>query len=106
MIPVREGVRFPRLHVEHSAGGGGVRRMTELRHRSGLDLTDPLAREIEPPPDLFERLRLATLETESQRDDHSFPIVERVEQRGDLEWQEREHGRFERRRCGLISDEI
>src|SRR3954452_9767758 len=49
------------------AGVGG--RVAELAHRAGLDLTDPLPGEVEVLPHLFERPRLAAVQTEAQCED-------------------------------------
>ena len=40
--------------------------MTQLAQRLGLDLTDPLARQVELLADLFERAGLARHETEAE----------------------------------------
>lgn len=40
--------------------------MTQFRHGARLDLADPLTRESEEDPDLFEGARLAPVETEAQ----------------------------------------
>jgi hypothetical protein len=57
------------------AGIGG--RVTELRHRPCLDLTDALAGEVEVLTDLFERPRLAPVESEAEPQDLALALVER-----------------------------
>ena len=63
------GEAHARLDAEHPGDVGRVGRVAQLRHRAGLDLTDPLAGEVEVLADLLERARLTTVETEAQGDD-------------------------------------
>src|SRR5262249_45031111 len=65
---------------EEVAGAGIGRRVAQLRHRPGLDLADPLTREVEVLPHLLERPRLAPVEAEAQREDLTLALVERREQ--------------------------
>ena len=57
------------LDGEQIAGAGVRRRVPELRHRPGLDLADPLARQVEVLSDLLEGARLAAVEAEAQSED-------------------------------------
>ena len=74
---------------EEVAGAGVGRRVTQLAHRPGLDLADALPGEVEVLADLFERARLAAVETEAQREDLALTLVERGEQLLDLVGQQR-----------------
>ena len=69
---------------EQVAGAGVARGVPQLRHGTGFDLANALAGEVEVLADLFERARLATVETEAQLEDLAFALVERGEQAGDL----------------------
>src|SRR5659263_630755 len=82
------------------------RRVAKLRHRLGLDLTDPLARDPVDLADLVERLGLTVGQTEAHRDDARLALGERVEDLVELLLQEREaHG--VRRDDGLgVLDEV
>ena len=64
--------------------------MPELRHRLGLDLTDPLAGHAERVADLVEGLRLPVAEAEAHADHAGLPLAQGVEQALKLLLQHRE----------------
>ena len=57
-------------------------------------------------PDLFERARLAAVETEAQLQDLPLALVERRQQSGDLLGQERGGGHLERRLGRTVFDDV
>src|SRR4051794_34969240 len=65
---------------EEVACAGVGRRVTQLRHRPGLDLADALPGEVKVLPHLFERPRLAPVETEAEGEDLALALVERGQQ--------------------------
>src|SRR5690606_33145477 len=78
-------------------------RMTQLRHRLGLDLADALARHPESVTDLVERLGLAVAETEAHTDDTRLPLGERIQQLLELALEHREaHGIGGHDRFGVL----
>ena len=95
-----------RLSVEEAACRFDVRWVAKLRHCAGLDLTDALSTEVELFTDLPEGAGLAPVETETQREDQSFPLVKRAEQRGDFEWQSREDRGVAGRQLRVVFDDI
>ena len=82
-----DGQEIPRTGVR--------RRMAKLGHGPRLDLADPLTGQVEVLAHLFERARLATVETETQAEDLALPLVERREQATDLFGEEGDGGHFE-----------
>src|SRR5205823_5382405 len=61
-----------RAQVQLEAGRGHP----ELAQRARLELADPLARDAELPADLFERLRLLTVEPEAEGEHVAHPRVQ------------------------------
>src|SRR5439155_21750272 len=59
-------------------------RMPEPGERPRLDLTDPLARDVERLPHLFERLRRPVLEAVAHLDDLALAVPQLVEQLADV----------------------
>ncbi|KJY27708.1 hypothetical protein VR46_38800, partial [Streptomyces sp. NRRL S-444] len=79
--------------------------MAQLRHRLGLDLTDPLARDAVDLADLVEGLRLSVGEAEAHRDHAGLALAQRVEHRVQLLLQEREaHGVRGDDRLGVLDE--
>src|SRR5207248_3197641 len=52
-------------------------RVTQLRHRPGLDLADPLPGEVEVLADLLQGAGLTPVQPEAQRQDLALALVER-----------------------------
>src|SRR5262245_19316869 len=97
---VRNGRLPPRTAPsarEGVARAGVGRRVPQLRQGPGLDLADPLTREVEELAHLFERARLTPVEPEAQGEDLALALVERSEQLLDLVGQEGSGGDLERR---------
>ncbi len=94
------------LYGEQVAGAGVGARVTQLRHRPGFDLTDAFPGEVEVLADLFERARLAAVETEPQREDLALALVERCEELFDLGRQECSGRDLERRLDRTVFDDI
>jgi len=63
--PTHQTVRSDGSDGEKVAGTGVGRRVTQLRHRARLDLTDALTREVEVLAHLFESAGFTTIETEA-----------------------------------------
>src|SRR5450830_1235483 len=83
----------------------GPRGVTELGHRLGLDLPDPLARHAVDLADLIERLGLAVGQTEPHRHDTGLALGERVEHPAQLLAQQREAHRVDRdHRLGVLDE--
>ena len=61
-----------------------TRRVTHFPQRFGLDLADAFAGDFELFADLFERARLAPVETETQLENFALALVEGSEQARDL----------------------
>ena len=70
----------------------GCRGVPQLRHGSRFDLADPLAGQPEAEADLVQRLGFAVVEPEAQPDDPPLPLVEQLEEPGDLLPDERLNG--------------
>src|SRR6187551_1500886 len=96
------GMRAPLLDAEEARDVGSVRRVSELRHRLRLDLTNALAGEFEDLADLFQRARLATVQPEPQRQDPTFARTEPCEELLDLVRQHRQRSRLVRRRRATV----
>jgi len=58
----------------------GRTRVAQLGERLGLDLTNPLPCEVEPPTDLVERQRPVVVQPETKGEDRPLPLVEVAEQ--------------------------
>ena len=50
--------------------------MAKLRHRSGLDLTNALASEVEVLADLLQRAGFSAIESEAELEDLALALVE------------------------------
>ena len=70
--------------------------MTQLAHGASFNLSDALTREVEVFADLFERARLAPVETEAQLENFTLALIERSEQASDLLGEQCGRGDFER----------
>ena len=80
---------------EKIASARVARRVTQLRHRAGFDLTNALTRQVEVFADLFKGAGLATIETEAKLQDLAFTFVERRQQPADLIREQRSGGDLE-----------
>src|SRR5699024_11212061 len=80
-------------------------RVAQLRHRLGLYLPDPLARDAEGVADLVERLRLPVTEAKTHADHARLALREGVEQALELPLQHREADRVGRYdRLGVLDE--
>src|SRR3954470_8806225 len=84
----------------------GTRRVAQLRHGLGLDLTDALARHAVHLADLVEGLRLTVGETEAHGDDTGLALGKGVEYGVQLLLQEREADRVGRDDGLGVLDEV
>src|SRR5664280_2889181 len=95
----------PTLSVEVVAQYLRAGRVTELRHRLALDLTDPLARDAVHLADLVKRLRLTIGEAEAHAHHAGLALRQRVEHVVQLLLQEREVHRVRRDdRLGVLDE--
>src|SRR5689334_23335441 len=82
------------------------RRVAKLRHRTGLDLADPLTGEAEVLGHFLERALAATVETEAKRQDRALALVEHGEDLGDLVRQQARGRVLERSDRVAVLDEV
>src|SRR4051812_39761601 len=94
------------LNSEEVAGARVAGRVPQLAHGPCFDLTDSFPCQIEVLAGLFERARLATIETEPQLQDLPLALVERGEQTSDLLGQQRGGGNLERRLGRTVLDDV
>src|SRR5215210_2664035 len=85
------GSRLPttRSIEEQLAERGGECRVPQLRQRSGLDLADAFARQVEVGADLSERARFTAVEARAQHEDVALALREWRQMLEDLVGQQR-----------------
>src|SRR5437016_2615049 len=91
---------------EQLAGADVSRRMPQLRHRTGLDLTDALPGEAEVLGHFLERALAATVEPEAQREDRALALVEHRKHLGYLAGQQARRRVLEGRDRVAVLDEV
>src|SRR5436309_15473309 len=89
---------------EQLVGVEAGRGMAQLRHGPGLDLADPLGREVDVGADLVERTGLAPVQAEAQTQDLLLPARELGQHLLDLATHEGGGGLVERGRGAGIGD--
>ena len=80
--------------------------MAELAQRLGLDLPDPLTRDVEFPADFFQRSRSSVVQAEAQAQDLLLSLGQRPEHFLQLLLEERKCSGFRRDGHVLVLDEI
>jgi len=81
--------------------------VAQLCHRLALDLADPLAGQLERPPDLVQRLGLATVEAVPHPHDRCLARLEGVEDAVQLRTHQTGlHRRLRSHRAALVGDEV
>src|SRR5947208_12103198 len=80
--------------------------MPQLRHGPRLDLADAFAGQVEMLAHLFQRARLAAVETETQPQDLALALVQRVQQSVNLARQQRRRRHLEGRLGTGVLDDV
>src|SRR3954467_5608714 len=83
-----------------------LRKRLELLERVVLDLPDALARDVERPPDLLQRVRPRAREAEAHLDDLALTLRERVQRPSHVLAPQVLRGDLEGRLGGLVLDEV
>src|SRR4051812_43706773 len=100
-----ELVRPPRL-LQVVLELARARRVAQLAQRLRLDLTDPLASDVELLADLFERARPTVLQAEPELEHASLAARERIEHCLDLLLEQLVRCRFGRGQGAAVLDEV
>jgi hypothetical protein len=80
--------------------------VTQLAHCARFDLSNSLASQVECFANFFESARLATVETETQRQNFALALIERRKKTSDFFWQQSSCGNLERRLSRAVFDNI
>src|SRR5262245_20047253 len=103
-LPARASA--PQHAVEEALQLPTPHRVLELAHRLRLDLPHPLARHLEDPTHLLQRVRVAVAQPVTQLDDLALAVRQRLEHLVDLVFQHLLRRRLHRRLRRVVLDEL